>query len=181
LFAAVACVMAVPAVAQPSAAAQAAADVPSQITEQYGDWAVTCKTPTGGAKQCLMTQQLNEQKSGRQVVRVEIAAAGKDGMQIVRILAPFGIMISDGIELMADERTALRLPVATCMPPQGCIGRLAVTARDLAPIRKAKALAVRFRPYADDAGPSAAQAPLSFPLSTAGMGSGLDRLAVMSR
>ncbi len=92
---------------------------PSQITELYGDWTVSCST-VDQERLCAMTQTLMESETSRHVLTLELSrsdAGPLDGMLVV----PFGMDFSKGVTLSIEaEAIGPALPFLTCLPT-GCL------------------------------------------------------------
>jgi len=99
---------------------------PSSLTESYADWMVRCTTPVaieGGApaeRMCEMIQELRQPEGGKRVLAISLrpAEGGKSGR--ATIVAPFGLLLSDGIRLEINETTLFSAGFQTCLP-NGCL------------------------------------------------------------
>ncbi|MCC5975977.1 MAG: invasion associated locus B family protein [Rubellimicrobium sp.] len=103
------------------AAAQSAG--PDALSETYGDWTVRCAPDPGqpdAALSCEAIQELFQAESGQRLVAVTLRRDGVDGGGTITILAPFGLLLSDGLRL-SDEGGGdlLVLGFRTCLPA-GC-------------------------------------------------------------
>lgn len=92
---------------------------PSQISELYTDWTVSCST-VEDQRQCAMTQTLMESETSQHVLTLELSrteGGALDGMLIV----PFGMDFSKGVTLSLEgEAIGPPLPFLTCLPA-GCL------------------------------------------------------------
>lgn len=104
--------------------AQTASEAPTSLTETYGDWVVRCVSPaaTEGqpapARICEMTQELQQQQTGQRVLAVSVQKAESGGR--LTVVAPFGLLLSEGVKLSVGETPVAALGFTTCLPA-GCI------------------------------------------------------------
>jgi invasion protein IalB len=110
----------------PVLAQSEAGSVPSQISELYGDWTVSCGT-VEERRECAVTQTLMESETSQHVLTLELArneAGLLDGMLVV----PFGMDFSKGVTLsVAAEAIGPALPFLTCLP-SGCLVPVTISA-----------------------------------------------------
>lgn len=114
--------------------AQTASETPSSLTETYGDWVVRCVSPEAAegqpapARVCEMTQEL-QQQTGRRVLAASLQKA-ESGARLT-VIAPFGLLLSEGVKLSVGETQVAALGFTTCLPA-GCVAvsDLDVTAVD---------------------------------------------------
>lgn len=132
---------------------------PDTVVESYGNWQVRCGPPaaptdaaiTGAEDQaengarslvCEAMQELFQSETGQRLVAVAFSRAG-DGAGMT-IVAPFGLLLSEGITL-TDNGTALALiGFRTCLPT-GCIARADLDADTIANVIAAPDLTLSMR------------------------------------
>lgn len=132
----------------------AAAPAPSAFSATYGKWTVRCaaETTDDGAdvRRCAMDQRFlwRDERSGesRQLLTVTLTV-GKDGGMEATVVAPFGLLLAEGLRLRADSAPGTVLAFHTCLPG-GCIARGVINARAVAAFRKGKLLHVEAEPAA---------------------------------
>ena len=115
--------------------AQTATETPSSLTEAYGDWVVRCVSPAAvegqpaPARICEMTQELQQQNTGQRVLAVSLQKA--ETTTRLTVVAPFGLLLSEGVKVSVGETPVAALGFTTCLPA-GCIAvsDLDVTAVD---------------------------------------------------
>lgn len=108
--------------ALPFAAGAAAAQ--GKIAASYGDWNLVCDTPPGAqAEQCALVQSViadDQQNVGLTVILLK-TADGKN--QIIRVLAPLGVLLPSGLGLKIDEADIGRAGFVRCMN-NGCMAEV---------------------------------------------------------
>lgn len=113
------------------AASHAQETGPSALSETYGSWVVSCQsrgTDVEGetARQCQMSQNLTQQRSGQRILFVGITRNPEDGAATMSVVAPFGLDLSQGFALEVEETAVLEAPFETCLPA-GCIVNSPIT------------------------------------------------------
>ncbi len=101
---------------------------PTKSSKTYGDWIVNCaqiKADDDTTKQvCDMSQTLTQNNTGKRVLTFTVVPQD-DGFAMV-ILTPFGLDLSKGIIVKANDVVLLEHGFRTCMP-NGCIVRAPLT------------------------------------------------------
>lgn len=104
--------------------AQTATETPSSLTETYGDWVVRCVSPAAvegqpaPARVCEMTQELQQKNTGQRVLAVSVQKA--DPATRLTVVAPFGLLLSEGVKVSVADKELLSANFRTCLPG-GCI------------------------------------------------------------
>lgn len=142
----------------------------SSLNETYKDWRVTC-IHEGATKRCVLSQ-VQTQQNGQRVLAIELNAPNGNAVTGTLIL-PFGLALEPGVTFQIDEKTAMQ-PVRfrTCLPA-GCIVNINFDAPTLAALRAGTVVKVK---ATADGG-----APTPFSISLQGLGTALDRIAVLAR
>lgn len=99
---------------------------PSTLSETYDSWTVQCaRTTTNGqtTRNCQMSQELLQPESRQRVMLIAIAPKQGDGAPKATIVAPFGLLLSEGLRIEAADSELLRGTFRTCMPG-GCISEV---------------------------------------------------------
>lgn len=137
------------------AAAQTPEAAPSAFTETYGTWTVICGSEDTGdgesVRRCAMEQRFvwRDEGSGetRQLLTVTLRPAADGEVEAVA-LAPFGLLLPNGLRLRADEAEAtVVLDFETCFP-EGCVARAPLDAAALWSFRAGLILYVEADPAA---------------------------------
>lgn len=127
LAAAMACATAFPAGAQ-QAAQRAGQPVPGQSTtgaqppggKSFGAWSSICETPPGAqAEQCLLMQNVIDQERPEVGLSVAVLKTADRKVRLMRILAPLGVWLHDGVDLYVDDKKAGRAYFTRCFQ-EGC-------------------------------------------------------------
>ncbi|RWC89867.1 MAG: invasion associated locus B family protein [Mesorhizobium sp.] len=151
---------------------QQAASLPngaSSLQETYQDWQLACVIQDN-ARVCTVTQD-QTQKNGQRLLAVELRAAQKGGL-IGTLLLPFGILFDPGVAAQIDDQPPVGpLKFRTCLP-NGCVALFPI---DRALMQKLKAGTELKLDVT-----TAAETPLSFPVSLKGLGAALDRMVALS-
>lgn len=113
------------------------ADAPSAVQEVYRDWIVRCEqVEASGERICEMRQELREADSNQLVLAVSLQLPEEPSDVNLTLLAPFGVKLSQPIELGLAETPVLTVPYRTCLP-RGCFAVTTVDAETLAQLRDA--------------------------------------------
>lgn len=126
--------------------------VPDSLSEIYGNWTVECTaTPDADrAQACAIAQHLTEGSSGQTVLLMEFnAVSATDGLSGLMIV-PFGLAVTQPVDLMLDGDDFAALPMSTC-EPRGCLVALDFDAEQLTAMQSADSIVVSMTTAADDA------------------------------
>lgn len=152
-------------------APHAMAQEADEITEKYSDWNVRCVTSQSEGEEeksqrCWMVQVLTRKSGGERLVQVEIVYV--HGAPRLVILAPFGLLLTDGVQFTIDDEESRRLDFRTCLPA-GCIIESDLEAPQAAALRRGERLVLRFTV-------AASGQPIDLAISLAGVTAAMDRL-----
>lgn len=129
---------AAPAFAQEAPAPSALPGGAASLSEEHGDWTVSCRMD-GGAKLCALSQSLANSNSGEMVLSVELATPALDRIEGM-LLLPFGLRLADGITLKVDGNgLGEPRPFLTCIA-NGCLVPVAFSAGEISAMRAGKEL-----------------------------------------
>lgn len=101
------------------------ANGPTAMTETYKSWTVRCATPTAikgqaaPARICEMAQELRQKKSGKRLLVMALQPTKGDGASLT-FIAPFGLLLSAGIQVAVDGTALTQGGFRTCLP-RGCV------------------------------------------------------------
>ncbi len=105
-----------------------AADAQGAVRATHGDWQIRCDTPPGAqTEQCALIQSVtaeDRQNVGLTVIVLK-TADGKD--QILRVLAPLGVLLPTGLGLKIDDDDVGRAQFIRCLP-NGCVAEVIIDA-----------------------------------------------------
>lgn len=105
--------------------AQTADVSPTSLTETYGQWVVRCVTPAAaeGAEPttqiCEMSQELRQRETNQRVLAVSLQQRKEEGASLT-IVAPFGLLLSEGVKIEVGEVKLLNAAFRTCLSA-GCV------------------------------------------------------------
>lgn len=90
------------------------------VKGKYGDWEIRCETPAGAsAQQCALIQRVaaEDKENVHLVVSVLKTSDGKS--RLLRVIAPLGILLPNGLGLRIDQTDIGRAGFVQCLPA-GC-------------------------------------------------------------
>lgn len=155
---------------------------PDTVIESYGNWQVRCIPPVTAAAPaeggdateaeprtlaCEAMQELFQSETGQRLVAVAFNRAG-DGAGVT-IVAPFGLLLPEGIVLTGNGTELARIGFRTCLPT-GCIARADLDADTVAALIAAPDLTLSMRA-------AAGGEPVTIPLLRAGLTEAWGRLS----
>jgi invasion protein IalB len=144
---------------------------PNTVKSRHGDWQLRCEAqPAGQAgtrDQCALVQSVaDEDDPAVTLVAIVLkASGGKD--RILRIIAPLGVLLPNGLGLKIDEREIGRAGFVRCLPP-GCVAEVTMDDGLLGQLRSGK-VATFIIFTAPDKG-------IGIPVTLAGFAEGFDAL-----
>ena len=99
-----------------------------KIKESFGDWNLVCDTPPGASgEQCALVQSViaeDQQNVGLTVIVLKTADGQK---QLLRVLAPLGVLLPSGLGLKIDDTDIGRAGFVRCLS-NGCIAEVEMQA-----------------------------------------------------
>ncbi len=107
--------LAIAAVAAPSAAQQA-----STVRSTHGAWSIICDTPPGASsEQCAMMQNVVAEDRPEIGLSVVVLRTADKQAEILRVLAPLGVLLPNGLGLNIDGQNIGRAYFVRCFE-DGC-------------------------------------------------------------
>jgi invasion protein IalB len=96
------------------------------VRAEYGDWQMSCDTPPGAAsEQCAIIQNVTAEDQPNVGLSV-IALRTADGQErLLRILAPLGVLLPNGLGLNVDGTDMGRVAFVRCLP-NGCVAEVLI-------------------------------------------------------
>jgi invasion protein IalB len=117
-MAAAAIVFASLAVALPAALAQGV------VKAQYGDWQMSCDTPPGASfEQCAIIQNVSAEDQPNVGLSVIVLKTADQQARLLRVLAPLGVLLPNGLGLNIDGKDIGRVAFVRCLP-NGCVAEV---------------------------------------------------------
>jgi invasion protein IalB len=89
------------------------------ISEGHGDWTLICGVQEG-ARACVVTQTLGDQRSGQRVVTIEFEATGQGGAEGT-LMMPFGLRLADGVKTQVDGVAVGEVAAFSACYETGCM------------------------------------------------------------
>jgi len=106
--------------------------LPSQaqglVKAQYGDWQMSCDTPPGATgEQCAIIQNVTAEDQPNVGLSVIVLKTADKQAQLLRVLAPLGVLLPNGLGLNVDGKDMGRVAFVRCLP-NGCVAEVAMDA-----------------------------------------------------
>lgn len=94
------------------------------VKAQYGDWQMSCDTPPGAAsEQCALIQNVTAEDQANVGLSVIVLKTADKQVQLLRVLAPLGVLLPNGLGLNVDGNNIGRVNFVRCLPT-GCIAEV---------------------------------------------------------
>ncbi|MBX3569929.1 MAG: invasion associated locus B family protein [Rhizobiaceae bacterium] len=101
-------------------AQQAAAQQKGKVKETHGAWSIICDTPAGAtAEQCVMMQNVVAEDRPEMGLSVVVLRTADNKAEILRVLAPLGVLLPNGLGLNVDGKDIGRAYFVRCFG-DGC-------------------------------------------------------------
>lgn len=102
--------------------------VPAQaqgiVKAQYGDWQMSCDTPPGAsAEQCAIIQNVTAEDQQNVGLSVIVLKTADGKARLLRVLAPLGVLLPNGLGLNVDGTDMGRVAFVRCLP-NGCVAEV---------------------------------------------------------
>ena len=108
------------------AAAQTPAPSQGVVKAQYGDWQMSCDTPPGASfQQCAIIQNVTAEDQPNVGLSVIVLKTADQKARLLRVLAPLGVLLPNGLGLHVDGKDIGRVAFVRCLP-NGCIAEVAM-------------------------------------------------------
>ncbi len=108
------------------------------VKSKFGDWEIRCETPVGAAtEQCALIQSVvAEDKSNVNLVVIVLKTSdGKS--RLLRVIAPLGVLLPNGLGLKIDETDIGRAGFVKCLPT-GCVAEVVMDDKLIDQMRSGK-------------------------------------------
>ncbi len=98
----------------------AAAQQTGTVKSTHGDWSVLCDTPAGAAsEQCVLIQNVQAEDRPEVGLSVVVMRTADQRARILRVLAPLGVLLPNGLGLYVDGTDIGRAYFVRCFQ-DGC-------------------------------------------------------------
>ena len=148
--------------------AQAGAQQTGKVRSTHGAWSIICDTPAGAtAEQCAMMQNVVADDRPEIGLSVVVLRTADNKAEILRVLAPLGVLLPNGLGLNVDGKDIGRVAFVRCLP-NGCVAEVVLDDALLKTLSEGQnAIFVVFRTPEEGVG---------IPLNLAGFGLGFEAL-----
>lgn len=94
------------------------------VKAEYGDWQMSCDTPPGATfEQCALIQNVTAEDQPNVGLSVIVLKTADKQVRLLRVLAPLGVLLPNGLGLNIDEKNIGRVPFVRCLP-NGCVAEV---------------------------------------------------------
>lgn len=94
------------------------------VRAQHGDWQISCDTPPGASfEQCALIQNVLAEDQPNVGLSVIILRTADREARLLRILAPLGVLLPNGLGLNVDGQDMGRVAFVRCLP-NGCVAEV---------------------------------------------------------
>ena len=96
------------------------------VKAQYGDWQMSCDTPAGATyAQCALIQNVTAEDQPNVGLSVIVLKTADQQARLLRVLAPLGVLLPNGLGLKIDGADIGRVAFVRCLP-NGCVAEVVV-------------------------------------------------------
>jgi len=96
------------------------------VKAQYGDWQMSCDTPPGATfQQCAIIQNVTAEDQPNVGLSVIVLKTTDQKANLLRVLAPLGVLLPNGLGLNIDGKDMGRVAFVRCLP-NGCVAEVAM-------------------------------------------------------
>lgn len=142
---------------------------PGNVKESHGSWSVICDRPAGAtAEQCALMQNVIAEDRPEVGLSVVVLKTADRKAKILRILAPLGVLLKDGMELYVDNNNIGRAYFTRCFS-EGCYVEVELDDELMRILRAGKNAVFALRESTD-------QDRVGIPVELNGFGPGYDAL-----
>ncbi len=94
------------------------------VKAEYGDWQMSCDTPPGASfEQCAIIQNVLAEDQPNVGLSVIVLRTADREARLLRVLAPLGVLLPNGLGLNVDGTDMGRVAFVRCLP-NGCIAEV---------------------------------------------------------
>ena len=95
-----------------------------EVKAQYGDWQMSCDTPPGASfEQCAIIQNVTAEDQPNVGLSVIVLKTADKQARLLRVLAPLGVLLPNGLGLNIDGTDIGRVAFVRCLP-NGCVAEV---------------------------------------------------------
>lgn len=94
------------------------------VKSQHGDWQMSCDTPPGASfEQCAIIQNVTAEDQPNVGLSVIVLKTADRQARLLRVLAPLGVLLPNGLGLNVDGEDMGRVAFVRCLP-NGCVAEV---------------------------------------------------------
>jgi invasion protein IalB len=94
------------------------------VRAEFGDWQMSCDTPPGASfEQCAIIQNVLAEDQPNVGLSVIVLRTADREARLLRVLAPLGVLLPNGLGLNVDGTDLGRVAFVRCLP-NGCIAEV---------------------------------------------------------
>lgn len=94
------------------------------VRAQFGDWQESCDTPPGASfEQCAIIQNVMAEDQPNVGLSVIVLKTADQQARLLRVLAPLGVLLPNGLGLNVDGKDMGRVAFVRCLP-NGCVAEV---------------------------------------------------------
>ncbi len=110
--------------AAPTEVAARSTVVPGTVKKRIGDWQLSCDTPPGASfEQCAIIQNVTAEDQPNVGLSVIVLKTADNKARLLRVLAPLGVLLPNGLGLNVDGTDMGRVAFVRCLP-NGCVAEV---------------------------------------------------------
>jgi len=95
-----------------------------EVRGEYGNWQMSCDTPPGASfEQCAIIQNVLDENEPNVGISVIVLRTADREARLLRVLAPLGVLLPNGLGLNVDGANMGRVAFVRCLP-NGCIAEV---------------------------------------------------------
>ena len=142
---------------------------PGTVRENHGAWSIICDRPAGASsEQCALMQNVIADDRPEVGLSVVVLKTADRKAKILRILAPLGVLLKDGMELYVDNNNIGRAYFTRCFS-EGCYVEVEIDDELMRILRAGKSAVFALRESVD-------QDRVGIPIELTGFAAGYDAL-----
>lgn len=94
------------------------------VRSQHGDWQMSCDVVPGAQEeQCALIQNVTAQDQPNVALSVIVLKTADQEARLLRVLAPLGVLLPNGLGLNIDGEDQGRVAFVRCLP-NGCVAEV---------------------------------------------------------
>ena len=138
------------------------------LKSEHGAWQLRCETPPGApGEQCALIQSVTAEDRENVGLTVIVLKTADKQSRIMRVVAPLGILLTNGLGLRIDDQDIGRAAFVRCLP-NGCVAEVILQDDLIAKMRNGTdATFIIFQ---------SPEVGIAIPVSLQGFGEGFDAL-----